>query len=639
MYSKSKILIIVLIFILMISIASFSQSNVYPLCKNRSGHDLILNSKMNPDFENYDVRNYNINLSLNPDTGFINGKVTIIFEVTKNNIQNIIINLNGLQIDSVIQRNNNLNFTRQQNEVNISLNQYMQTGNIDSFSVFYQGVPIKGMYFRNGRYNNRVIYTHNEPFDAQYWIPCKDDPADKSLIDIRVTVPQKFTAASNGSIIETTQVGLNEMCYHWREIYPISTYLIFVTAAEFDVVNDIFNWNYIEMPVQYYIYPEDLSRGESALTNTIEMLDFFSDYIGIYPFILEKYAMVEAPFQEAGAMENQTISLMDEPIIDNESVIAHELAHQWWGDAVTLTSFDNIWLNEGFATYFDALFVEHKYGEEAFRQRMVSSGSNAGNDGSVVYPIFNPPIKYLFGSAVYHKGAWVLHMLRNELGKDVFKSIVRAYYNNFSYGNATTEDFRIQCENVSGKSLITFFNQWVYSGGIPNIFASWNQNKKIVNIQLDQLQLETVYELNLDIKLIGVTRDTTFSVDLNSKNQDFTIAYFEPITQLIVDPDKKILNIDNSPVYSIPISSELIRLYPNPFNSELNIFYRVDRFQNVKIELWDILSKKVYTIMDEKKRIGTHSISYQANEIASGMYFCVLRSESNIDKRKVIFIK
>ena len=639
MYSKSINLLITLIFVLMIAIESLSQSNINSMCKNGSIHMFNLNTNMNPDFEKYDVRKYKINLILNPDTRLINGKVIIEFEVIENNFQNLILNLNGLQIDSILQGNNNLNFARQQNEVNITLNHSMQTGIIDSISIFYQGIPNRGMYFRNGRYSNRVVYTHNEPFDAQYWIPCKDDPSDKALMDIWITVPQNFIAAGNGILINSLPVGQDEMRYHWRETYPISTYLISVTASDYDIVNDVFAWNLIEMPVQYFIYPEDFNRGEAAITNTIEMLSFFSDYIGLYPFFTEKYAMVEAPFQEAGAMENQTLTLMDELIIDNESVIAHELAHQWWGDAVTLESFADIWLNEGFATYFDALFVEHKYGEESFNQRMTSSSSNASSDGSIVYPIYNPPMEYLFGTAVYHKGAWVLHMLRNELGKDVFKNIIRTYYNDYAYSNASTSEFMNLCENISGRSLSKFFDQWVYAAGMPNIFASWNQDNNIVNIQLDQLQTETVYELNLDLKLISLTGDTTFTVDLISKNLELSIPYFEPITQLIVDPETKILNVNNSPVYSIPVSSELIRLYPNPFNSELNIFYRVDKIQNVKIELWDILGKKVLTIMDEKKRIGTHSMSFKANGLASGMYFCVLKSESNIDKRKVILIK
>jgi aminopeptidase N len=639
MSSKFNIIFLSIVFVFIITSALQSQSNILPLCKSAGNYTLNLNTKLNPEFEKYDVKHYKIYLDIDPDLRTLEGLISIRFEALQNNISDLIINLNGLQIDSIIQRNNSLNFNRQQNELLITLDHPVQIRNLDSISIFYHGTPSRGMYFRDGRYGNRVVYTHNEPFDAQYWIPCKDDPSDKALMDIWITVPQNFIAASNGFLLETLQVGQNEKRYHWRESYPISTYLISVAASEYDIVSDVFNWNLYELPLQYYIYPEDYSRGESAITNTIEMLNFFSDYIGDYPFIDEKYAMVEAPFQEAGAMENQTLTTMDEPIIDNESVIAHELAHQWWGDAVTLSSFADIWLNEGFATYFDALFVEHKYGEKAFHERMVSSGSNASSNASVDYAIYNPPIEYLFGNAVYHKGAWVLHMLRNDVGKDVFKTIMRNYYSEYKYRNVSTSEFITLCENISGKNLYKFFDQWVYTSGIPNIFASWKQENNIVHIQLDQLQNETVYDIDFEIKLIGITSDTTFTVNLSSHNQEYIVQFFEPVSQLLVDPEFKVLNTNNSPVYSIPKTTELIRLYPNPFNNELNIFYRVDKFQNIKIELWDVLGKKILTLQNKKKPIGTHRLSYQATGIASGTYFCVLKSDSNIDKRKVILIK
>jgi len=313
------------------------------------------------------------------------------------------------------------------------------------------------MYFRIGKFSNQVIYTHNEPYDAQYWLPCKDDPSDKALLDLWIKVPQNLQVVSNGTLIETESTIPGKLQYYWKESYPISTYLISIAASNYDIISIPFIWNLIELPVEYYIYPEEVSRGESAIVNTIEMLDFFSSYIGTYPFILEKYGMVEVPFQEAAAMENQTITTMDEPIIDNESVIAHELAHQWWGDAVTPASFNDIWLNGGFATCLDALFVEHKYGQADFQARMISSSSQVSSDGSVDYAIYSPPMQFLFGSAVYHKGAWVLHMLRNELGLDAFKSIIRNYYTNFLYKNVSTYDFISICENISGRSLNKFF--------------------------------------------------------------------------------------------------------------------------------------------------------------------------------------
>ena len=638
MYSKIKILS-VLIFQFICTVLIQAQSSEFPIYKHHNTYLSLFHTTLDSNFEKYDVLKYKINLSINPDSREISGNVDFQFEVLENNFSILMLNLNGLQVDSIKQESNWLNYNRQQNELYITLGQPLQSGSLDSISIFYHGVPIKGMYFRNNKFNNKVIYTHNEPYDAQYWFPCKDDPSDKALLDVWITVPQNLKVVSNGILTETTPAGQGKLKYYWKESYPISTYLISMAASNYDIISNPFNWNLIQFPVEYYIYPEEVSRGNAAISNTIEMLDFFSNYIGSYPFHLEKYAMVEVPFQEAAAMENQTITTMDEPVIDNESVIAHELVHQWWGDALTPSSFNDIWLNEGFATYFDALFIEHKFGEDVFKARMISSSSQVSSDGSVDYAIYNPPMQFLFGSAVYHKGAWVLHMLRNELGKDVFKTIIRNYYNNFIYKNVSTNDFIDICENVSGRSLHKYFDQWVFSPGIPNLFASWTQKNNNAIIRIDQMQNETIYELNLDLKLIGLTRDTTFSITIFSQNEEYVIPFSDQISQLILDPENKVLNINNGPVYLIPNRTELIQLFPNPFNSELNIFYRVEKLQNIRIELWDILGKKIKTLQNGKKQIGTHKLTWKVENLASGTYICVLKSESNIDKRKVVLIK
>ena len=639
MHSKLINILIVLIFHFTFYVYAQAQSDEFPIHKNANPYSSIFNTKLDSNFDKYDITNYKIRLDINPALKEISANVSIKFEILENNVYSLKLNLNGLQIDSIKQENEKLIFERHQNELNVTFIQPLQAGNLDSIIIYYHGKPTRGMYFRNSKFNNIVIYTHSEPFDAQYWFPCKDDPSDKALLDIWISVPQNLKAFSNGSLIETISVGQGKSQYFWRESYPISTYLVSFAASNYSTVSYSFNWNLTQMPVEYYIYPEEVNRGEIAITNTLEILDFFSNIISDYPFLLEKYAMVVVPFQEAAAMENQTITTMKESVIDNESVIAHELAHQWWGDAVTPVSFTDIWLNEGFATYFDALFVENKYGEDAFKARMISSGSQASSGGSVDYAIYDPPLQYLFGNAVYHKGAWVLHMLRNELGNDDFRTIIRNYYNNYSYKNVSTSDFISICENVSGRSLYKFFDQWVFSAGIPNLFASWTQTNNIVNIKIEQLQKETIYELNLDLKLTGLAKDTTFTVTLSSQNVEFKIPYFEPITQLIIDPQRKVLNSNNGPVYIIPDKTELIEFFPNPFNNELNIFYRVDKVQNIKIELWDIQGKIIETLHNEKKQIGTHKLLWLPKNLASGTYIIVLRSENNIDKRKAILIK
>jgi aminopeptidase N len=587
----------------------------------------------------YDVLKYDINISLLPDEQIINARVTIDFVAVEDIDDNLVFDFAGLAIDSVFWDNRRVSATRQNETLQIPVPLFIMAGDTHSVQIYYQGKPQKGLYFRSNGQGDTVIYTHNEPYDAHFWFPCKDDPSDKAKLEMKITVPGPLIVLSNGKLIGQSFSGSGYTLFSWKEDYPIATYLVSLAAGHYTVVDKIFPWSTVDLLLQYYVYPEDVERGESALESTAEMMDFYSDYIGEYPFISEKYSMVEVPMREAAAMENQTATTMGDFVMDNQGVIAHELAHQWWGDALTPSFFKDIWLNEGFASYFDALFTEFKDGKESFKTKMDNFRNRITTDGSLLYPIYNPPLRYLFGNAVYYKGAWVLHMLRAKMGDETFREICRRYYEDFRYKNVTTADFIHTAELISGCTLLDFFNQWLEYGGLPVIIGSWNQINGTVELSLQQDQEEPVYRFDLDVLIKGVSTDTLLEIPVTERFVRQRISFAEPVAGIVIDPDKKILNTNNSPLYLIPKRSRLVRLFPNPFNERVTISYQLSRREKVSITIYNLLGEKVALLVDDEKNIGIYTIDWSGLSAATGAYYCVMKTKEDLDIRKMVLLK
>jgi aminopeptidase N len=587
----------------------------------------------------YDVLEYNINISLLADEQMINALVKIDFVAIEDIDDNMVFDFAGLQIDSVFLDNSLISATLQNEALQIPVPSSIMAGDTQTVRIYYQGRPEKGLYFRTNGHGDPVVYTHNEPYDAHFWFPCKDDPSDKATLEMVINVPVTFTVLSNGKLVGQSFSGPGNTIFYWKEEYPIATYLISLAAAPYMIVSHSFHAQSADLPLQYYVYPQDIERGEAALASTAEMMDFYSDFIGEYPFISEKYAMAEVPMREAAAMENQTATTMADFVMDNRGVIAHELAHQWWGDALTPSFFKDIWLNEGFASYFDALFTEFKDGKESFMTRMDNFRNQMTRDGSLTYPIYDPPLQYLFGDAVYNKGAWVLHMLRTKTGIDTFREIYRRYYEDFRYKNVTTANFIHTAELISGYSLSDFFHQWLDYGGLPVIIGSWNQINGMVDLSLQQDQEEPVYRFDIDVLIKGVSMDTMMVIPVTERLVRQRISFAEPVTGIVIDPDRKILNTNNSPLYLIPKRSRLVRLYPNPFNEKVTISYQLSRREEVSITIYNLLGEKVALLIDDEKNIGIYTIDWSGISAATGAYYCVMKTNDDLDIRKMVLLK
>ncbi|MCI0618416.1 M1 family metallopeptidase, partial [bacterium] len=487
-----------------------------------------LQSLMTPNQELYDIKYYQLDLNMDPAKKLVSGKVDVIGVVSKSSIVTLDLDLfDSMVVEKVMAAGKSVNSTHRNAILTIPLDRTYNAGEKFQVTVFYHGNPEANggsEYFRFDQHNGApMIWSLSQPFGARAWWPCKDYPADKAdSADIKVTVPNGLIVASNGKLREKTTTGATTR-YWWHESYPITTYLISVAIHPYTVFSDYYKYsNRDSMEIQFYVFPDNYATQRSAHLQTAEMLRIFSKLFGQYPFIREKYG--HADFLWSGGMEHQTISSLG---LTSTWLIAHELAHQWWGDMITCGNFDHIWLNEGFATYAEALYVEQKEGKQAYHQSMkekqyLGSGTIYSENLSTD-DIFNLNLRY-------RKASWVLHMLRHVMGDSVFFRTLRTYHINpaVTYGTATTEDFRAICEKVSGFNLHRFFQQWIYESNYPQYEYEWTWkstgNGYDINLRIDQVQKNTViFQMPIDIRIHTTQGFSDFVVKDSLQSQNFTL--------------------------------------------------------------------------------------------------------------------
>ena len=443
-----------------------------------------------------DILHYGLNIDVYPGQKIIKGNASIIGVLLSKNLPQIDLNFyDNMKINRILLNGARTEYSDKGTRLTIPLkNALKDTFNLD---ISYEGTPKKsGLFgFVFGKFNNQsVVYNLSEPTYASTWFPCSDRPADKALLDINITNDSSQTSVSNGKLMGVTTNG-NRRTYHWKTFYPVSTYLIALYSAHYTN----FSQKYVSlnkadtMNIEYYVFPKQLKDAQTDLEEHPEMIKFFAQKFGEYPFIKEKYGVAEFLWQ-MGAMESQTITGVGSNFIGGHkfftSMYTHELAHHWFGDAVGPATWKDIWLNEGFATYCEALYAEHKGGKGALQSTMMSK-FNSDFSGTLYDPGAD-----LFGSTVYDKGAWVLHMLRHRVGDSTFFNILRNYFETYKYKNASTEDFEKICEKISHKDLGKFFDQWVFKGkGILKLNYGWSAEKagSDYHLNLNIEQLEAVF--------------------------------------------------------------------------------------------------------------------------------------------------
>jgi aminopeptidase N len=393
-------------------------------------------------------------------------------------------------------------WTHENNKLTFPISWNLHKGDTATVHVSYKGIPSDGLIISKNKYGHRTFFADNWPNRAHNWIPCVDDPSDKASVEFIVTAPSHYQVVSNGIRVAETNLPGNKKLTHWKEDVPLPTKVMVIGVADF-AVDSVGAVNAI--PVYSWVFPENKKEGFYDYAMAKDILAFFINYIGPFPY--KKLANVQSK-TIFGGMENAGAIFYAENSITGdrreELLLAHEIAHQWFGDMATEKSFSHVWLSEGFATYLAHIYAEEKYGKERFNKDMKAERdeviSFVRKSGKPVVDSVSSFMQLLNINS-YQKGSWVLHMLRRQLGDSVFQKSIRKYYETYAGKNADTRDLQKVFESVSGKSLEQFFTQWLYTADNLRLDISWKYNKTENNIAITikQLQPSGNFEFPLEI--------------------------------------------------------------------------------------------------------------------------------------------
>jgi aminopeptidase N len=397
--------------------------------------------------------------------------------------------------------------------------------------------------------------TFAEPEGARLWFPCKDRPSDKALFETFVTVPDGLVVTSNGTLVETSAAD-GSRTFHWLESHPIATYLISVAIADYAMLTDDAGG----IPLAHYVYRGMEGAAAIDFARTPDMIRVFQQYLGPYPFAKYGHSLFD---NFRGAMEHQGNTSYGASLITGDNrydrVVAHELGHQWFGDLVSPAEWEEIWLNEGFATWTEFLWTEAF--DPAFLPALMAGREDYWMDyeeSAGRYSLYAPPDGYLFGSTVYQKGGWVVAMLRYQLGDEAFFAGIRDYLGAHAYDNARTADLKAALENASGQDLTPFFDQWVYGVGYPKYKVSWKSRgvgsgRYQVDLKIKQTQKGTpIFTIPLEVEVTGDGTSSRQRVAVTAKKSFASVCVdFEP-KRVTVDPDNRVLGTVSATARNVP---------------------------------------------------------------------------------------
>ncbi len=497
-----------------------------------------------------DILHYRFEISFNDQSDTITGKAIVLIQFIESTDQ-VILDLasikggKGMLVTSVSENNNPAGYSHQQDIISIKLPRNAKTEETKSFTIAYKGIPSDGLIISKNKYGHRTFFADNWPNRGHHWIPCVDDPADKASVEFMVTAPQRYQVVANGIQIEETNFPGNKKLTHWKEDVPVATKVMVIGAADFAVTLAGVIDNCI--PLYSWVYPEDRDIGFYDFAMAKEILPFFISYIGPYPY--KKLASVQSK-TNFGGLENANTIFYNENLVDgtrkSESLQAHEIAHQWFGNTVTEKSFAHLWLSEGFATYFTILYFESKYGTDTVSYMLKEDRNQvigfANTSGKTVVDD-DPDFMELLNINSYQKGSWILHMLRRQLGDSAFHNSIKTFYADYAGKNADTKDLQIIFEKVSGKDLSVFFHQWLYTPDIPKLDISWSYlaKEKKVSITIKQIQKNPL-AFPLEIQLNNVSGGNLVKmINITKQQETFLIPVKEKVTSLKLDPHTSLL--------------------------------------------------------------------------------------------------
>ena len=637
----------------------FAQDDYKPWIKGereRHSRQIQLSKIHYPGDSKIDITYYGLDLKVTYNPNNISGNVTIGVKSDTTSLNTCFLDLrNILTVDSVLLNGTTAPYTHSSNIINITLDHTYSQGEPFTLKVYYHGVPGGtnfGGFFFGTHSGTPIIATLSESYSGPYWWPQKDTPEDKAdSSDVWITVADNLVPVSNGTLESITPNGNGTHTYHWKNHYTIANYLISLAITNYSQYNTYYHYSPTDsMVITHFIYPEHLNSVKNALDETDNMIEVFANRYGEYPFIEEKYGHAE--FGWGGAMEHQTCTSITYGAIYSD-IIAHELAHQWYGDMITCKDWHHIWLNEGFATYSEAVYIEAKSGKAAYDAQIINEMSSARTaQGTIWVQDITNEWNIFNGARTYAKGGCVLHMLRGVVGDSTFFNIMRTYsaHPSVSYGVATTEDFQAIAESIYGQSLNYFFQEWIYGENEPTYTVGWN--KSFVSGDIYDVTLNIYQSVNsnpayftmpVQVKLNTSLGDTIVTLFNNAQIQNFQFQVIGDPQSIVFDPGNWILK-NNTVVTEVednyqPLNYSLEQNYPNPFNPSTTIEFGMPQNGFVTLKVFNVLGKEVATLVNGQIETGEHRVEFDASGLNSGVYFYQIESGNYTETKKMILLK
>ncbi len=579
-----------------------------------------------------------------------------------------------------------LSYTHAAERLIVALPRHVGPGQLATVTVLHGGRPAPygflGFAFAQQPGGAPVAASLSEPWSARSWWPCKDEPRDKATMAAVVHAPQGLTVVSNGRLLQPAEAarllppplaaaaaaglpseplrtasgapvapgaaakegaeGDRAYATHiWYEQHPISTYHFSLAVSQYVELTGLYAGPLDTVAIRHYVYPGMVLAAAIDFAVLPEMMEFCVDRFGPYPYAGEKYGM--AIFEWNGAMEHPTATSWGRTLVTgtgwHETIVMHELAHQWFGNLITCADWTHTWLNEGFATYVEALWAEFRRGPNALKWFMAARGNFEGWSGPLLRAPDNPDPWYYFDGMVYYKGAWVLHMLRRWLGDDIFWETLREYAQapELRHGTATTGDFIRICERVSGQELGWFFDQWLRREVCPVLSLNWgmvNGGDPVLRLAVHQVQPadpvygDDAFRIPIELRLTGPGFNLRTSVLMTERQQTFLLPTPGPVTGLVVDPDRWLMHRVQTltPVGESPPAARLLPPAPNPFNARALLAWECERASRDALEVYDARGRRVAAWSWAERPAGRRELAWDGRdaggrECPSGVYF------------------
>ncbi|WP_079667049.1 M1 family metallopeptidase [Soonwooa buanensis] len=637
MKTKFTILILSMISVLSLAQSRNEQDKLIESERKRASKAMLFNENENPNTLNYDLRYIRMELDLDPAQQFVKGKVTSHFKMLSPSSTIYFDLSNNLNVSEVKYHNQNLTYQQlSTKELKINFPASIPAATLDSLSISYSGVPDDSDDAFSSQMQNGVpiLATLSEPFGAKEWWPTKQSLNDKiEKIDIKITTPSQYNVAANGVLQSETSLSGGKKLTYWKTNIPTPAYLVALGITNYVKLNDTFGTGSDAFPFVNYIYPAT-NNNPSEMSNiqwTKTCMAKFEEHFGPYPFRSEKYGHMQ--FNAGGGMEHTTMSSMG---YFSKGLIAHELAHQWFGDKVTCATWNDIWLNEGFANFGEHLVYEKLLMTSSDFQNYLKNQIDYISmypTGSVYIQDPEPSSNRIFdGRLTYAKGGFVLRMLKWKLGEQKFYNLLKAYTTAPQFANtyAKTSDFVTFVNTFTGENLTEFFNDWVYGEGYPTYTVRWKPGTTNVTFKISQTQSHNsvnYYEMPLPIKVMGANgQSTLITLDNTINNQYFTKDVGFAVTSISFDPEHQILTPNPSVIRDNSLAVEDFKnlknqVYPNPTKAILNI-KTVE--QIATIEVFDAVGHKVKSYQSTK--------TLDLSELIAGTYIVKLNMVDSTSK-------